>query len=76
MIVHSVRKENQIRYYWLMETLEKLPMTNAQKAAELRELTQLVESGSVSVWAKIWPAENIQMMIVQLEANASVTNEG
>ena len=68
MIVQSVRKENQVRYYWIMDILEKLPMTNGQKALELRELNQLVKSGSVSVWGRIWPAEEIQMMIAQLEA--------
>ena len=69
MIVKYVRKENQVKYYRVMEILEKLPMTNGQKAAELRELNQLVENGSVSVWAKIWPEEQIGMMIAQMEAN-------
>ena len=77
MIVTSVRKENQIKFYLVREILEKLPMTNGQKAAELRELNQLVENGSVSVWAKIWPSEQINVMIAQMEANPdSITGQG
>lgn len=71
LLAHCAAKENQVVYHRMISVLERLPIANGEKAAELRQLNHLVETGRVSVWNRIWPADSINRMIAQLEAEPS-----
>ena len=69
LLTHCVQKQNQVRLYQVLEELKRLPMPNQEKAIELRSLDAMVKAGRISVWNRIWPEDQIEMLILQLETN-------
>lgn len=69
LLAYCAQKENQVAYHRIISVLAELPISNAEKAAELRSVHGLVESGRVSVWNRQWPGERVKYLIAQLESD-------
>ena len=69
LLVHCVQKQTQVRLYQVLEQLNRLPVSNQDKANELRQLHAMVKDGRISVWNRIWPEEQIEMLILRLESD-------
>lgn len=72
LLAYCIQKDNQVVYHRMLSNLRDLPITNGEKAAELRQIQQLVHSGRVSVWNRIWPAEQIEYLIIRLESGENI----
>lgn len=72
VLAYCASHDSQVVYHQYIRFLSRMPISNREKAAELRELDALVSSGRVSVWYHHWPSERIQFMITRLENNEDV----
>ena len=48
--------------------LANLPISGSEKAAELREIDELVQTGTVKFKYNIWPSNEVRELIAQWEA--------
>ncbi len=72
LLAYCASHENQVMYHRYVNLLSELPISNREKAAQLRELDELVKSGRVSVWNRHWPEDRIQYLIAKLESEENV----
>ena len=72
LLAYCASHESQVMYHRYVNLLASLPITNRERAQELRELDELVKSGRVSVWNRHWPEERVQYLIAKLENNENV----
>ena len=69
MLVHCTKKNGEISYTQSQSLLRMIPISNTQKAAELKELDKLAESKNIKVQYGLWPHESIQRQIAILESD-------
>ena len=69
MRVHCTKKNGEISYTQSQSLLRMIPISNTQKAAELKELDKLAESKNIKVQYGLWPHESIQRQIAILESD-------
>lgn len=69
LLAHWAQKESQVIYHRAIDLLAQMPVSNREKAAELRSLDELVRSGRISVWNRQWPSEQVEYLIAQLESD-------
>ena len=67
VLVHCVRKQGTLNFDMLYSVLGRIPMSNADKAQELRQLDALVGNGQIRIQFR-WPHEWIQRQIALLES--------
>lgn len=72
--VHCAKKNGEISYTQIESLLRMIPISNAEKAAELKELDKLAESKSIKVQYGLWPHEAIlrQIAILETDPNAEI----
>lgn len=67
--VHCVKMEGEVAWnHMIKNILANLPMSGSEKAAELREIDDLVQSRTVTFKYNIWPSTEVKMLIAQWEA--------
>lgn len=69
LLAHCVGKQGEVSYYGIMEWIQRLPISNAEKAEELRQLDQLVQRKEVKVLHGHWPDTLVSRQIAVLEAD-------
>lgn len=69
LLLHCVRKQGEVSYYGIMEWIQRLPVANAEKAEELRQLDLLVQRKEVSVKHGHWPQTLVASQIAMLESD-------
>ena len=69
LLPHCVRKQGQVSYYGIMEWIQRLPVSNQDKAEELRQLDLLVQRKEVNVQYGRWPQALIASHIAMLESD-------
>lgn len=69
LLVHCVGMQKRVIYDHVMEWLQQVPMSNAAKAEELRQVAQLVKSGTAKVSLIYWPETEVSAVIAALEAD-------
>jgi len=69
LLSHCVRKQGQVSYYGIMEWIQRLPVSNQDKAEELRELDLLVQRKEVNVQYGRWPQTMVASHIAMLESD-------
>ena len=69
LLVHCVLRQKEVSYYNIMELIQRMPVSNAEKAEELRRIDLMVQRREVSVRYFQWPHELIAGQIAQLEAD-------
>lgn len=62
----------QLMYHQCIHLLAEMPISNREKAEELRELDALASSGRVSVWNQKWPKDRVWYLISRLENEENV----
>lgn len=62
-----VRALGEADYYTARTILDSLPVPGREKAAQLREVTDLIREKKISARFKIWPEAQIRQMIAQWE---------
>lgn len=67
VLAHCVRKQGTVNFDMLYSVLGKIPMSDPEKAQELRQLDELAGSGRVRIQFR-WPHEWIQRQIALLES--------
>lgn len=74
ILVHCARKNNEISYSQIQSLLRLIPVSNLEKAAELKELDKLAESKNIKVQYGLWPHESIlrQIAILETDPNAEI----
>lgn len=72
LLVHCAQKKTQVAYYEIMEQLSRIPISNKEKAGELRALDEMVRGGRISAQHRIWPQTRIALQIASLESNPDV----
>lgn len=77
ILAYCAAQASQLMYHQCMHLLAEMPISNREKAAELRELDALVSSGRVSIWNRKWPKEQVWYLINLLEndENANILQE-
>ena len=68
LLVHCAQKRTQVAFHQMLEQLTRIPMPDQEKASELRTLNEMVKSGRVSALYRIWPEDQIALLIAQLES--------
>ena len=71
LLAHCAQKRTQIGYHQILEQLNRIPISNREKANELRHLNEMVKGGRVSVLYRIWPEDQIALLIAQLESDVN-----
>ena len=69
LLSHCVGKQGEVSYYGIMEWIQRLPVSNAEKADELRQLDMLVQRKGVSVKHGHWPQTLVASQIAMLESD-------
>lgn len=69
LLSHCVGKQGEVSYYGIMEWIQQLPVSNAEKAEELRQLDLLVKRKEVNVKYGHWPQTLVSRQIADLEAD-------
>lgn len=69
LLSHCVGKQGEVSYYSIMEWIRRLPVSNAEKAEELKCLDLMVQRKEVKVQYGHWPQEVIARHIAILEAD-------
>ena len=69
LLVHCAKLEGEIAWgHVIKNILANLPMSGPEKAAELREIDELVQSRKVEARYNVWPSTEAKMLIAQWEA--------
>lgn len=69
LLSHCVGKQGEVSYYGIMEWIQRLPVSNSEKAEELRQLDLLVQRKEVSVKHGHWPQTLVASQIAMLESD-------
>ena len=69
LLSHCVRKQGEVSYYGIMEWIQRLPLSNLEKAEELKQLDLLVQRKEVSVKHGHWPQTLVASQIALLESD-------
>lgn len=69
VLAHCANKKGELNYTMIMSVLRQLPISNAEKAAELKQLDHIAESKSLKVQYGLWPHESVLRSIAVLEAD-------
>lgn len=69
LMTKCVKQIGELRYDHVVQYLDQIPMSNAQKAAELRQLDEIAGRRKVKIWMNYWPSDRIRLLIAKLEAN-------
>ena len=69
LLAHCVGKQGEVSYYNIMEWIQRLPLSNLEKAEELRQLDMLVQRKEVSVKHGHWPQTLVASQIAMLESD-------
>lgn len=69
LLSHCVGKQGEVSYYGIMEWIKRLPVSNSEKAEELRQLDLLVQRKKVNVKHSHWPQTLVASQIAMLEAD-------
>ncbi len=74
LLAHCAEKNGEVGFYLTKHVLSKLPITNVERAEELKQLDELVRSEKVKIakhsWARNnWSSEKIQEIITKLETD-------
>lgn len=69
VLLHCVKESREVRYDRVLNYLNQVPMSNAQKAKELLELDGLVSKGGIKIWMNFWSSDRIRMIAARLEAD-------
>ncbi|MBQ8621524.1 MAG: hypothetical protein IJ422_04330 [Oscillospiraceae bacterium] len=69
LLSHCVGKQGEVSYYGVMEWIQRLPVSNLEKAEELKLLDLLVQRKEVKVQHGHWPQTLISAQIAMLEAD-------
>lgn len=69
LLVHCVKKNGEISYPKIHSLLRMIPLSNLEKAAELKALDKLAESKSIKVQYGFWPHDAICQQIAILETD-------
>lgn len=69
LLTHCIAKQGSVSYYGIMEWIPRLPVSNAEKAEELRQLDQLVRRRELRVMPGHWPEALVFGQIAALEAD-------
>lgn len=74
ILSHCVKKNGQISYSQIQSLLRMIPVSNLEKAAELRELDKLAESKNIKVQYGLWPHDSVlrQIAILESDPNAEI----
>ena len=74
ILVHCTKKNGEISYTQIQSLLRMIPVSNLEKAAELKELDKLAESKNIKVQYGLWPHESIlrQIAILENDPNAEI----
>lgn len=68
LLTHVVQRNSSVNYSLFIQILAQLPMTNGEKALELRRIDELVRRGQISAIGRHWPEEHIQNLIQGFES--------
>lgn len=71
LLAGCIEKHGSVSYYNIMEWIPRLPVSDAQKAEELRRIDQLVRGKKVKVLHGHWPEALVSAQIAALEAQAN-----
>lgn len=69
LLSQCVAKQGEVSYYGIMEWIQRLPVSNLEKAEELRQLDLLVKRKEVKVQHGHWPDTLVSRQIAVLEAD-------
>lgn len=69
LLAHSVKKSGEASWYSVRNTLETMPISSSEKAAELKEIDSMVKSKNVNVKFGRWPDDEIKTLIAKWEAD-------
>lgn len=69
LLSHCVGKQGEVSYYGIMAWIQRLPISNLEKAEELRQLDLLVQRKEVRVLHGHWPQTLVSRQIAVLEAD-------
>ncbi len=74
ILTHCAKKRGEISYTQIQSLLRRIPVSNLEKAAELRELDKLAESKNIKVQYGVWPHESVlrQSAILESDPNAEI----
>ena len=72
LLAHCIRKQGEVSYYGIMEVIPQLPVSNQEKADELRQVDLLVQRKAVRVQYGHWPQRFVDSQISSLEADRNV----
>ena len=74
LLAHCVGKQGEVSYYGIMEWIQRLPISNAEKAEELRQLDLLVQRKEVKVLHGHWPdtLDSRQIAVLEADPNAEI----
>lgn len=71
LLVHCVKSEGEVAWnHMIKHVWADLPMRGPEKAAELREIDELVRTRKVKIKYNIWPSIEVKMLIAQWETEA------
>lgn len=69
LLVHCAKVEGEIAWgHVIKNILANLPMSGPEKAAELREINELVQNRKIEARWNVWPSTEAKMLIAQWEA--------
>ena len=69
LLVHCVVKSGHVSYGHVMKWIQKTPISNAEKAEELRQVDMLVREGKLRLGMFRWPGDQVRECIAALEAD-------
>ncbi len=67
LLVHCVRKKSRIDYYVVRESINQMPLSNAEKIEELKSVQELMNSTTEKTTYNKWVKDYILEMIKDLE---------
>lgn len=72
LLVHCAKLEGEAMWALVVENiLTKLPISGPEKAAELREINELVQNRKIEARYNVWPSTEAKMLIAQWEAEST-----
>lgn len=69
VLAHCANKKGELSYQFIMAVLRQLPISNMEKAMELKQLDRIAESKSLKIQYGLWPHEAILRHIAILESD-------
>lgn len=72
LLPHCVEKQGEVSYYSILEWIYRLPISNLEKAEELKSIDLLVQRKAVKVRQGHWPQEYVSRHIAALEADKEI----